>query len=120
MKITRTQLVNIIKQSIILESRKMKQQFYDQVRSKYSVPSRQVMDLSLPEPFVTHQPNFGYSGSEFTVVPKKVAAVVYLPDHDRFPDRAQEELGKSFQSFRIPHVVGKNQVSELYRSLYTG
>lgn len=85
---------------------------------EYTSPSSRVMDLSKPEPFVSHQPDFSYSSSEFTVVPKKVAAVVYLPDHDRFPDRAQTELGKSFQSFRIPHVVGKHQVSELYRSLY--
>jgi len=85
---------------------------------EYTTPSSRVMDLSKPEPFVTHQPDFSYSSSEFTVVPKKVAAVVYLPDHDRFPDRAQTELGKSFQTFRIPHVVGKSQVSELYRSLY--
>ena len=85
---------------------------------EYTSPSSRVMDLSKPEPFVTHQPDFSYSSSEFTVVPKKVAAVVYLPDHDRFSDRAQTELDKSFQSFRIPHVVGKSQVSELYRSLY--
>jgi len=85
---------------------------------EYTTPSSRVMDLSKPEPFVTHQPDFSYSSSEFTVVPKKVAAVVYLPDHDRFRDRAQTELGKSFQNFRIPHVVGKSQVSELYRSLY--
>jgi len=85
---------------------------------EFATPSRKVMDLTLAEPFVTHQPNFGYSGSEFTVVPKKVAAVVYLPEYDRFPDRTKEELTKSFQTFRMPHVVGKNQVSELYRSLY--
>jgi len=85
---------------------------------EYTTPSSRVMDLSKPEPFVTHQPDFSYSSSEFTVVPKKVAAVGYLPDHDRFSNRAQTELGKSFQSFRIPHVVGKHQVSELYRSLY--
>lgn len=87
---------------------------------EYTSPSSRVMDLSLPEPFVSHQPGFSYSSSEFTVVPKKVAAVVYLPEYDRFSDRAQEELGNSLQSFRIPHIVGKNQVSELYRSLYAG
>ena len=35
MKITRSQLRSIIKESILLESRKMKQQFYDKVRSKH-------------------------------------------------------------------------------------
>ena len=86
---------------------------------EYVSPSRKVMDLNLPEPFVTHQPNFSYSSSEFTVVPKKVVAVVYLPEYDRFSDIAQENLSKSFQSYRIPHAVGKNQVSNLYRFLYS-
>ena len=57
-------------------------------------PDNVAMDLSLSQPFLTHQPGYGYSQGEFLVVAKKVHAVVYLPEHDdpQYQANTSEEI----------------------------
>ena len=80
------------------------------------------MDLSVPEPFLTHHPGFAYSGGEFLVIAKKVHAVVYLPDFDYLADQLDPQPGiadfKAKYGNQLAFAQGPADVSALYRSLY--
>ena len=80
------------------------------------------MDLSIPQPFLTHQPGFGYSQGEFLVIAKKVHAVVYLPDFDYIADQLDPQAGiADFQAKygnQLAFAQGPAAVGALYRSLY--
>ena len=84
-------------------------------------PNNVALDLSIPTPFLTHQPGYAYEGGEFLVIPKKLHAVVYLPYYDYLEDQIDTMAG--INHFRdnyssIPFITGREQTGELYRRLY--
>ena len=83
-------------------------------------PDNVAMDLSIPQPFLTHQPGYGYSQGEFLVIAKKVHAVVYLPDHDdlEYQTNTSAAIDYVLNNYSIPFVMGKEQTGDLYRRLY--